>query len=231
MIYAIYVLCALTVAGAIITASLYYARRNNAATYVKMASAALFCIAGIMAVTVRSRGTSVCALLLAGFLPAFAGDYFLAKKEVALTESSDYRYFGAGVISFAIAQVLYMSAFIIDSNNRVSPYFIPLMFIPLAGTLISLLTKFVVISRRRLIFAIPYGLLLGLSLLTAVSRYYLYPSASSVTAMAGAIAFCLSDMALAAYYFAKLNDKRFLNFPIMLLYFGAQVMYVLTMVL
>ena len=47
----------------------------------------------------------------------------------------------------------------------------------------------------------------------------------------GAAAFVLSDMSLACYYFAcKIPDRRLFNFPVMILYFGAQVLYVITMI-
>ena len=76
-----------------------------------------------------------------------------------------------------------------------------------------------------------YGLLLGATLTMAASRYYLNPDTSGLIALVGAAAFVLSDMSLACFYFAeKIKDRRFFNFPVMILYFGAQVLYVLAMI-
>ena len=77
-----------------------------------------------------------------------------------------------------------------------------------------------------------YGLFLGMTLSAAASRLYNNPeSVSAIIGVVGAAAFVLSDMSLACYYFAcKIKDRRFFNFPVMILYFGAQVLYVITMI-
>ena len=228
---AIYILSGLTMAAGTATAVLYQMRKNVGALIAKMLAAVLFVIAGILAFPERAAGELMCALILAGLFPALAGDWFLAVKEIASDEKRDYRNFGMGVISFGLAQILYIIAFLSDADFKFAPAFIPLIVLPLLGTLISVLTKQIHIEKKRLPFVICYGLLLGSTLAMAASRYYLEPTTSGLVALIGAAAFVLSDMSLACFYFAtKIKDKRFFNFPVMILYFGAQVLYVLAMI-
>ena len=228
---AIYVLSALTMASGTATAVLYQMHKNVGALIAKMLAAVLFVIAGIMAFAVRVRGELMCALILAGLFPALGGDWFLAVKEIAADEKRDLRNFRLGVISFGAAQILYIIAFLADANFTFKPAFIPLIVLPLLCTLISMLTKQVHIEKKRLPFVICYGLLLGATLAMAASRYYLNPDTSGLIALVGAAAFVLSDMSLACFFFAeKIQDRRFFNFPVMILYFGAQVLYVLAMI-
>lgn len=228
---AIYILSGLTMAACTATAVLYQMRKNVGALIAKMLAAVLFVVAGILAFSERAAGELMCALILAGLFPALAGDWFLAVKEIASDEKRDYRNFSMGVISFGLAQILYIIAFLSDADFKFAPAFIPLIVLPLLGTLISVLTKQIHIEKKRLPFVICYGLLLGSTLAMAASRYYLEPTTSGLIALIGAAAFVLSDMSLACFYFAtKIKDKRFFNFPVMILYFGAQVLYVLVMI-
>lgn len=228
---AIYILSALTMVAGTATAVLYQTRRNVGALIAKMLAAVLFVIAGIIAFSVRSASETMCALILAGLFPALGGDWFLAVKEISPDEKRDYRNFALGVICFGVAQILYLLAFLADAEFRFMPAFIPLIVLPLLCTLISLLTKQIYIEKKRLPFVVCYGLLLGTTLAMAASRYYLNPTTGGLIAMIGAAAFVLSDMSLACFFFAdKIKDRRFFNFPVMILYFGAQVLYVLAMI-
>lgn len=228
---AIYILSGLTMVSGTATAVLYQLRKNAGALIAKMLAAVLFCVAGVLALSVRVHGDIMCALIFTGLFPALAGDWFLGIKELAIDERRDLRNFRMGVISFACAQILFFLGFLADAQFSFKPEFIPLIVLPLMCTLISLLTKQVDIEKKRLPFVVIYGLLLGTTLATAASRYYLFPSTSGIIALAGAAAFVLSDMSLACFYFAKkIPDRRFFNFPVMILYFGAQVLYVLAMI-
>ena len=144
---AIYVLSALTMASGIATAALYQMRKNVGALIAKMLAAVLFVIAGIMAFAVRVRGELMCALILAGLFPALGGDWFLAVKEIAADEKRDLRNFRLGVISFGAAQILYIAAFLADTEFAFKPAFIPLIFLPLLCTLVSLFTKQIKIEK------------------------------------------------------------------------------------
>ena len=222
---AIYILSGLTMVSGTATAVLYQLRKNAGALIAKMFAAVLFCVAGVLALSVRVHGDIMCALIFTGLFPALAGE------ELAIDERRDLRNFRMGVISFSCAQILFFLGFLADAQFSFKPEFIPLIVLPLMCTLISLLTKQVDIEKKRLPFVVIYGLLLGTTLATAASRYYLFPSTSGIIALAGAAAFVLSDMSLACFYFAKkIPDRRFFNFPVMILYFGAQVLYVLAMI-
>ena len=167
---AIYILSGLTMAAGTATAVLYQMRKNVGALIAKMLAAVLFVVAGILAFSERAAGELMCVLILAGLFPALAGDWFLAVKEIASDEKRDYRNFGMGVISFALAQILYIIAFLSDADFKFAPAFIPLIVLPLLGTLISVLTKQIRIEKKRLPFVICYGLLLGSTLAMAASQ-------------------------------------------------------------
>lgn len=232
---AVYVFSVLSFLSGLGTAIFYQIDRKKAATAAKMIAAALFCIAGVIGFCGRVQSTDACAVLLAGLFPATAGDWFLAKKElVAGDEKRDYLNFALGVISFAVAQTLFIAAFILAtaSGGNYSFEFLPLAFLPPLFALISMATKQVKIEKKRLPFVLIYGLFLGMTLSAAASRLYGNPdSVSAIIGVVGAAAFVLSDMSLACYYFAcKIPDRRLFNFPVMILYFGAQVLYVITMI-
>ena len=231
----VYVFAVLSFLSGTGTAAFYQADKKKAATAAKMLAALFFCIAGVIAFCAKVQDTDACAVLLAGLFPAAAGDWFLAKKElVAGDEKRDYLNFALGVISFAVAQTLFIAAFMLAtaSGGNYSFEFLPLAFLPPLFALISMATKQVKIEKKRLPFVLIYGLFLGMTLSAAASRLYNNPeSVSAIIGVVGAAAFVLSDMSLACYYFAcKIKDRRFFNFPVMILYFGAQVLYVITMI-
>ncbi|MDE5618640.1 MAG: lysoplasmalogenase, partial [Clostridia bacterium] len=168
-------------------------------------------------------------VIFAGFLPAYFGDYFLAKKEYPIDEKSDNFNFVCGVSFFGAAQALYLIGFTYAANWQLSPYLIPLCAYSLIPTLGGMAGGMLSVDKNKKFIMIVYGLLLSFTLYTASSRYYLFPSTSSLLAMIGAISFCLSDSVLGLYYFGNLKiNKKWLNYPIMLLYFAAQILYALS---
>lgn len=226
MIYLIYIFGALTMLFGILTAVLYHKERYRLAKDAKMTAAAFFLALGAASCALSPVNGAAAAVIYAGFIPSFAGDYFLAKKEYPLSAEDDFGAFSLGVASFAIAQILYFVGFMYAAGWRLSPLFIPLAAYSLIPTVGGIASKFLSVEKKRLPIMIGYGILLSLTLFASASRYHLYPSTGSLLALIGSICFCLSDTVLGSYYFANINiDKKLLNYPIMALYFAAQILY------
>ena len=228
--YYVCIFSSLTVIFSLLTAILYHKDNYRLAKDAKMAAAMFFVALGAVCCATSPANAAASAIIFAGFIPSYLGDYFLAKKEYPISEVGDHKAFCLGVTSFGVAQILYFIGFACAADWKLSPLLIPLVAYSLIPTLGGIASKLLSIDKKKLPIMLGYGVLLSLTLFSGASRYYLYPSTGSLLAMIGAIFFCLSDSVLGSYYFARINiNKKILNYPIMLLYFCAQILYALSM--
>lgn len=127
-------------------------------------------------------------LIVAGLLLSLAGDVFLMLP-------SDQ--FIAGLVSFLIAHLLYIAAFLTDSGFAASWWYIPLLY----GIIMYLiLAPHISQVRIPVIIYIVVILVMGWQ---AAGRWHTTPNASSLRGMIGAILFVISDTTLALNRFRK----------------------------
>lgn len=227
----IYVIMGVCIASGVATAVSYDVNKNKAAFVFKMIASTAFLAMGIIALSASRQSGSYSMIMILGFLPAFWGDYFLARKEMVSGKGRDFKDFAYGVICFSAAQILYIYAFLKDTDFEFSWYFIPLVLITIIPSIVGLITKTLKFGKGEFILAFIYGALLGLTLTVAASRFYLNNTDSAMVSMFGAISFAVSDMALGLYYFSGFRKRKIFNYPVMLFYFAAQTLYALALVL
>lgn len=151
-------------------------------------------------------------LILAGLFFSLFGDIFLMLPK---------DYFLQGLISFFIAHIFYLLAFLKGVGWIINIYMV-------VGVLICYLTLMIrILPQGKLTLPILlYGAILALLLAQAGGRFIVFPQQSMLLALAGTILFALSDSFLAYNRFVE----RIAHEEILVLggYFSAQVLIALS---
>ncbi len=127
-------------------------------------------------------------LIIAGLLFSLAGDVFLMLP-------SDQ--FIAGLVSFLLAHLLYIAAFLTDSGFATSWWYIPLLY---GIVMYLILSPHIGQLRVPVVIYIVVILVMGWQ---AAGRWHTVANASSLRGMIGAVLFVISDTTLALNRFRK----------------------------
>lgn len=223
-----YILTALCLVFALATAALYFLDKKKLAGASKMVASILFIVNCIFAINNSSLVSAYGYLIMSALVMGLSGDSLLMVKELATGKAEKY-YLYSGVSSFYVCQILLTIALIMRAGDF-NFAFLPLCFVIPLGMLISNKTKHVEFKSDGP-FMILYGVVLSLTMVCAINMYFQLRTTFALVAMLGSICFAISDTFLGLYYFGVSKDKRAFNFPIMIFYYSAQCLYILSILL
>lgn len=223
-----YILTAICLLFAIATATLYLLDKNRLAGCCKMIASIAFIANCICAINYSSLVSAYGYLILSALIMALSGDSLLMIKELVSGKTEKFYLYG-GVSSFYLCQILLIIAFIARAESFQFA-FLPLCFIMPAIMLASYKTKLVNFNKDGP-FMVFYAIVLSLTMVCAINMYYQIRSTFALVAMIGSICFAISDNFLGLYYFGVKGNKRVFNFPVMIFYYAAQCLYILSIML
>lgn len=223
-----YILTAICLLFAIATATLYFLNKNKLAGCCKMIASIAFIINCICAINYSSLVSTYGYLVLSALIMGLSGDSLLMIKELATGKAEKY-YLYSGVSSFYLCQILLIIALIVRAGSFQFA-FLPLCFVIPVGMLISHKIKQVNFNKDGP-FMILYGVILSLTMVCAINMYYQLRTTFALVAMIGSICFAISDTFLGLYYFGVKGNKKAMNFPIMIFYYAAQCLYILSIII
>ena len=225
----LYVLAGLSVAFGLVTAVLYTTNKPGRAFVTKLAGSTAFIAAGIVALSMTFYDKTAGAIIVIAMLFSFWGDFFLARKEMPKLGGTDN--FLWGVVSFAVSQTLFIIGYLMLSGYDFNYFTLFLLLAAVVPLIVGKLTKMFKFKGNEFVLSLIYGLFLCATLAVNVSYFISDGGDGALVAMIASIMFLVSDFSLGLYFFSSMKHKKLFNYPIMIFYFGAEVMYALSLVM